>query len=206
MKGLTKLFLVMLLSVVTAASAWANKPVKVKVCQDTFVQGGSTANEPMGVTEPGELRIMKSNGTDKYSRITYLQFNVKKVEEFTSVDLNICVKVYESKDDASAEFEMQVYACEDDKWSESSLAFNNKPDNGELLATQSIGVSEKNEWVRISLPSDKVKQMKKESKKGKITLVLYDGNFNKTSAVVLSKERMWSNGTPANREAFLEFK
>ncbi|MBS2213090.1 DNRLRE domain-containing protein [Carboxylicivirga mesophila] len=206
MKGLTTFLLVMQMAGATAMSAMANKPVKVKVSQDAFVQGGNTANEPMGVTESGELRIMKSGGTDKYSRTSYLQFNLKKVEDFTSVDLNICVKVYESKEDASAEFEMQVYACDDNKWSESSLAFNNKPEKGDLLATQTMGVNEKNEWVKISLPADKVKQLLKKSKKGKITLVLSNDNFNKTSAIVISKERLWSNGTPANREAFLQFK
>ncbi len=206
MKGLTKLFLVMLMAGATAMSAKANKPVKVKVCQDAFVQGGNTAKEPMGVTESGELRVMKSTGTDKYSRTSYLQFNTKKVDDFSTVDLNICVKVYESKVDASAEFEMQVYACDNNKWKESSLVFDNKPEKSELLATQSIGATEKNEWVKISLPADKVKQLMKSSKKGKISMVLYNGNFNKTSAVVLSKERQWSNGTPANREAYLVFK
>ncbi|TAJ12782.1 DNRLRE domain-containing protein [Marinilabiliaceae bacterium JC017] len=205
MKASVKIFIASLFVFGATSNAFCAKPLKIKVSHDAFVQGGETANQPLGATKAARLRIGKSTGNDKYSRTTYLQFNLKKVENFESVDLNLCVKVYKSKEDASAKFQLQVYNCDDTKWKETSITFNTKPEQGELLATQSIGVTEKNEWVKISLPADVIKKQIKKSKKGKLTLVLYNADFNKTAAEIISKERQWTNGTPANKEAYLEF-
>lgn len=187
------------------SSSLANKPVKVKVFQDAFVQGGETADEPLGSTTSGRLRVMKSNDDDKYSRTTYLQFNLKKIETFETVDLNVCIRVFPSKTDASASFTMQVYGAGDTKWNESAITFNTKPEKGQLLTSKELKVNDNNDWVKISLPADAVKELMKNNKKGRITLVLSNDDFNKTSAEIISKERTWSNGSPANREAYLSF-
>ena len=187
------------------SSALANKPVKVKVFQDAFVQGGGTADEALGSTTSGRLRVMKSNGDDKYSRTTYLQFNLKKIEDFKTVDLNVCVRVYPSKVDASASFTMQVYGNSDAKWNESAITFNNKPEKGEMLTSKEFKANDNNDWVKISIPADAMKKLLKNSKKGRITLVLSNDDFNKTSAEIISKERTWSNGSLAKREAYLSF-
>ncbi|MCU4174018.1 DUF7594 domain-containing protein [Carboxylicivirga sp. N1Y90] len=184
----------------------AQKVKKVTVWQDAFVQGGETASEALGSTTPQRLRVMKSNGDDKYSRTTYLQFNLKKVEDFSDVELNICVRVYPNKKDASANYTYSVYSCDDNKWSESSITFDNKPEKGELLATQTLEPKDDNVWVKISLPADKVKEMMKQNKKRKVTFVLSNDDFNKTNMELISKERTWSNGSSAKREAYLSFK
>lgn len=204
-KLLTALFISLTLFTLSTL-AHAQKPVKVKVFQDAFVQGGNTADEALGATTAGRLRVMKSNGTDKYSRTTYMQFNLKKIEDFKTVDLHVCIRVYPRKDNASANFTMQVYGNAAAKWNESSITFNNKPDKGELLTSQDFEVNDNNDWVKISLPADAVKELIKKSKKGRVTLVLSNDDFNKTSAEVISKERTWSNGSPANRNAYLSFK
>lgn len=203
MKTIVKLLSVAMLLLISV-NANAQKVQKIKVSQDAFVQGGETADEPMGVTTSDRLRVMKSTGDSKYSRITYLQFNLKKVAVINDVELNVCVKVYESKDDASAQFSMDVMACEDNKWSENSITFNNKPEVGELLASVVVPTNENNEWVKISIPAEKIKELK--DKKGKVTLVIYNTDFNRTSGEIISKERTWSNGSPAKREAFLSVK
>lgn len=201
-----KVFLSLALMFTLLSNGYSKKPVKVRVFQDAFVQGGTSADEPMGVSKPGQLIVMKSFDNDKYSRLSYLQFNLKRIDDFESVDLYLCAKVYESKDDPSAEFALQVYSCDDYKWKETGITFNNKPEKGELLATQSIGVTEKNEWVKIQLPAAKIREMIKNNKKSRVSLVLYNEDFNRTSAIIISKERKWSNGAPAKREPYLEFK
>lgn len=188
------------------AGALANKPVKVKVFQDAFVQGGETADEAMGVSTEGRLRVMNSDADTKYSRTTYLQFNLKKVEDFESVDLNICVRVYRSKKDDATQFALNIYGCDDNKWSESGLTFNNKPEVAELIASQTLNANEDNQWISISLPKEKIMALKKANKKGKITLVLANNDFNRTSIEIVSKERTWSNGMAAKREAYLKLK
>lgn len=203
MKLITKITILVGLLMVSASS-FAAKPIKVKVYQDAFVQGGETAAEPLGATLAERLRVQKSFGTDKYSRTTFLQFNLKKVEEINSVVLHICLKVYESKEDASYEFAMDVMGCDNNKWRETSITFENQPEIGDLLTTASFPKTENNEWVEITLPVEQVKELM--DKKGKLTLVLYNSDMNRTSAEVMSKERKWSNGTMANQEAYLEIK
>lgn len=199
-----QLLIISILLVGLLVDAQANKPVKVKVVQDAFVQGGETADESLGTSKPGRLRVMKSDDNTKYSRTSYLQFNLKKVEDFSGAELNICVRIFPSKADPSATFSLNVYACENNKWNESNLTFNNKPERGELLATQVFSANNDNKWVQITLPSEKVMALKKNSKKGKVTLVLANDDFNKTSMEIISKERTWSNGMPAKREAYLK--
>ncbi|MCW3806648.1 CBM96 family carbohydrate-binding protein [Plebeiibacterium marinum] len=202
MKSLVIVLSIVLLGI--SGSLYAKKTVKVKVSQDAFVQGGETANEAMGATTEGRMRVMKSNGNDKYSRTSYLQFDLKKVEDFDSVDLNICVRVYPCKDDASAKFTLNIYSCSDNKWNENSLTFENKPDKNELLVSKVLEVSDDNVWTKISLPVEKVKELINNSKKGKVSLVLSNDDFNRTSIEIITKERTWSNGMPAKREAYLE--
>ncbi|TLX76042.1 DNRLRE domain-containing protein [Labilibacter sediminis] len=202
MKTLVIIFSVLLLAV--SSNSFAGKPVKVKVSQDAFVQGGETSDEAFGLTKDGRLRVMKSNGTDKYSRISYLQFNLKKIESIESATLNLCVRVFPSKNDASAQFSLNVYACENNKWSETGITFDNKPEKAELLATEVLPVNDDNSWISISIPADKLKALKEKSKKGKVTLVLANDDFNRTSIEVISKERTWSNGMAAKREAYLK--
>jgi len=205
MKNIITTFFACSIILAFTASSFANKPVKVKVFQDAFVQGGETADEALGSTTSGRLRVMKSNGVDKYSRTTYMQFNLKKIETFETVDLNVCIRVYPSKADASASFTMHVYGNSDAKWNESAITFSNKPEKGEILTSKELKANDNNDWVKISIPADAMKELLKNSKKGRITLVLSNDDFNKTSAEIISKERTWSNGSPANREAYLSF-
>lgn len=194
------------LFMVASGNLEAQKAKKVMVWQDAFVQGGETSGEALGSTTPQRLRVMKSNGDDKYSRTTYLQFNLKKVEDFTEVELNICVRVYPNKNDASAKYTYNVYSCDNNKWSETSITFNNKPEKGEVLATQTLEPKDDNVWVKITLPADKVKELMKQDKKQKVTFVISNDDFNKTNMEIISKERTWSNGSPAKREAYLTIK
>lgn len=204
--NIMKLFTILSLFLVITSGVYANKPVKVKVVQDAFVQGGESADEAMGTTTEGRLRVMNSDASSKYARTAYLQFNLKKVEDFESVDLNICVRVFRSKKDDATQFALNIYACDDNKWSESSITFNDQPGAGELLASQTLNANDDNQWVSIALPKEKVMALKKASKKGKITLVLANNNFNRTSIEIISKERTWSNGMPAKRDAYLKLK
>jgi len=201
-----KIFIIFSFLFLVSSGIYANKPVKVKVWQDAFVQGGETADEAFGSTTDGRLRVMKSGDNSKYSRTTYLQFNLKKVEDFESVELNICVRVYPSKNNNATQFALNVYGCDNNKWSESSVTYNTKPETGELLASQMLEANEDNQWVSIILPKEKVLALRKASKKGKITLILANDDFNRTSIEVISKERTWSNGMPAKRDAYLSIK
>jgi len=208
MKMLGKLFLASLLVCGTAFNAYSAKPVKIKVYQDAFVQGGETADKALGQTTAQRLRVMKSDDNDKYSRMTFLQFDLKKVESFEELTLNICVRVLPNKKDAEAQFKLDVYSCLNNKWNETGITYNNKPEKDELLATDLLKPSDDNVWVKIVLPADKIKELKANDKKGKITLVLFNSSqdFNKTSIEVISKERKWSNGMLAKREAYLSLK
>lgn len=185
--------------------AQAQKATKVKVAQDAFIQGGETSTEALGTSLADRLRIQKSDGNDKYSRSTYLKFVFDAQKDFSSAVLNVCVKVNASKNDADAQFSLDVYSSENEAWDEASITFEKCPAIKDFLGQATLAPNENNDWVQIELNAQMLKNLIKANK-GFVTLVLYNKDFNQTSAEVISKERKWQNGAPAKREAFVELK
>ncbi len=183
----------------------AQKTIKVKVSEDAFVQGGETSTEALGTTLPDRLRVQKSDGNDKYSRSTYLKFAFDAQKNFSSAVLNVCVKVNASKNDADAQFTLDVYSTESGEWNESAITFETRPAIKDLMGQTTLAPNENNEWTQIELDVALLKSLVKANG-GEVTLVLYNEAFNQTSADVISKERKWQNGAPAKREAFVELK
>lgn len=183
----------------------AQKATKVKVAEDAFVQGGETATEALGATISDRLRIQKSDGNDKYSRSTYLKFAFDAQKDFSSAVLNLCLKVNASKNDVDAQFSLDVYSSENEAWDEASITFEKCPAIQDLMGQTTLAPNENNDWVQIELNAETLKKLIKANQ-GTVTLVLYNKDFNQTSAEVISKERKWQNGAPAKREAFVELK
>ena len=98
-----------------------------------------------------------------------------------------------------------MYSTESGEWSESAITFETRPAIKDLLGQATLAPNENNEWTQIELDVALLKKLIKANQ-GTVTLVLYNKEFNQTSAEVISKERKWQNGAPAKREAFVELK
>lgn len=162
---------------------------KIMVLEDAFVQGGNTSDAVLGVEDSKQLKVFNSKKTTKYARTTYLKFELpEEAKQASKITLHIPVKVYD-KNAPGNSFQLDVYATKTNNWSESKLTFNNKPEISNLLATKSLPATEKHTKVSIDLDVNQLKNHLKESKTNVITLALLNNDFNKTSAMMPSKEK-----------------
>ncbi|WP_282080412.1 DUF7594 domain-containing protein [Aquimarina algiphila] len=164
---------------------------KIPVAEDAFVQGGQTADEMMGITEVKKLRIGNSRGDTKYSRITYLKFDLpkKKIKNISAISLNIPIKVFIRKEDTEKKFELDVYIVKNSRWKENKITWNNKPEVDINIANVSIeqSLDKQSLWQIIELDISEINKLINQ-KKRKITLALTNMRSNKTSAICSSRE------------------
>lgn len=165
---------------------------KITVKEDAFIQGGNTEDTAMGEAFPKNLRIYKSQDDDKYSRITYLKFEMpKKMKSADKITLHIPLKVYLKKEDPEATFNLEVFAVENDKWRELSITWSDALELGEKVASIEVPQSfdGKNQKLAIELDAKKVSELFNGKKDRKVTLALLNNNFNRVSAMAPSKEQ-----------------
>jgi hypothetical protein len=194
MKNLLKILLV---SILFIGATQAQKQ-KIKVSEDTFIQGGDTANKAMGEAMPKNLRIFNSEADSKYARIVYLKFNMpKKLKSAKKITLHIPLKVYKNEDKPDATFNLEIFAVENDKWRELSITWNDALELGELVGSMEVGQSldNKNQKLSIELDAEKVSELFNGKKDRKVTLALLNSNFNKISAMAPSKEQSTKAGS-----------
>lgn len=165
---------------------------KIVVSEDTFIQGGNTADTAMGEVSHKNLRIFNSNADSKYARITYLKFNMpKKLKKVKKATLHIPLKVYKNEDKLEATFNLEIFAVENDRWRELSITWNDALEVGELIGSMEVGQSldNKNQKLAIELDADLLSELFDGKKDRKVTLALMNNNFNKISAMAPSKEQ-----------------
>lgn len=186
----TYLFFTFLLASTLTISAQTRK---VLVSEDTYTQGGETGDEAFGKTNTKELKIMNSDADSKYARTTYLKFEIPKdIEKIDYMTLTIPIRVSNrNKDNPYAIFKMDVYLVEDNNWKEKKLTFNNNLDMGTMISSLDIDTSGDKgfEWQKTFLNCHVISQFLKSKKRRTITLALRNRVFNKTSAILSSKEK-----------------
>ncbi len=173
-----------------SANAQAQKKIMVK--EDAFIQGGETEDTAMGESKPKNLRIYKSQDNDKYSRITYLKFELpKKMKSVNKATLHIPLKVYINEEHPDATFNLEVFAVENDKWRELSITWSDALEPGEMLGSLEVPQSKdgKNQKLTIELDAKELSTLFDGKKDRKVTLALMNTNFNRVSAMAPSKEQ-----------------
>ncbi|WP_139958486.1 CBM96 family carbohydrate-binding protein [Flavicella sediminum] len=183
---------IILLTVLFVGNTNAQKK-KITVSEDAFIQGGDTADKPLGETAAKHLRIFNSNANSKYARIAYLKFNMpKKLKSVKKATLHFPLKVYKNeKLPTDTTFNLEIFAVENDRWRELSITWNDALELGELLASVEVGQSldGRNQKLSIPLDAEKLSKLFNGKKDRKITLALVNSNFNKISAMAPSKEQ-----------------
>ncbi|MGB2273786.1 MAG: DUF7594 domain-containing protein, partial [Flavicella sp.] len=165
---------------------------KIMVKEDVFIQGGETEFTAFGEQKPKNLRIYKSQTSDKYSRITYLKFEMpKKLKSADKISLHIPLKVYPNEDNPDATFNLEVFAVENDKWRELSITWDDALELGSMVGSMEVpqSVDGKNQRLEIELDAKEVSKLFNGKKDRKVTLALLNNNFNRVSAMAPSKEQ-----------------
>lgn len=185
-----KILAILAIGILCVANVEAQKKIMVK--EDAFIQGGDGEDTAWGETKPKNLRIYKSQDNDKYSRITYLKFEMpKKMKSVDKVTLHIPLKVYINEDNPDATFNLEVFAVENDKWRELSITWSDALEVGEMLGSMEVPQSKdgKNQKLAIELDANEFSKLFNGKKDRKVTLALMNNNFNRVSAMAPSKEQ-----------------
>lgn len=185
-----KIITIALVILVISLGGHINAQEKIMVLEDTFVQGGNTSNSVMGKEAPKQLKVFNSDKDTKYARTTYLKFELpKNLDNVSKITLHIAVKVFD-KNAPGKLFKLDIYAINNNNWSEDKLTFNNKPSlDRSMIGSLSIPSSSNHEKVSIDLDVNSLKKQLHETKVNIITLALLNTDFNKTSAMMPSKEK-----------------
>ncbi len=165
---------------------------KILVSEDTFVQGGDTADEAMGTKSAKQLRVGNSNAKSKYARTTYLKFTLpKRIKRMQEVTLHLPVKVFNGSKNPDAKFTLEVYTVTNNDWDENTLTRNTKPDITKLVGSIDLPISEGKEstWHKIILDTYPIFKLSNSQKNRTITLALLNTKFNRTSSISPSKEQ-----------------
>jgi len=168
-----------------------NAQKKIKVSEDAFVQGGDTKNTTFGVEKSNALMVANSKKSGKYSRNSYLKFEITEDIKDKKIILHIPVKVFNKSGDESTLFNLEVYTVEDNTWSENEITFENKPSLGKKIGGIEIpeSVDKKMSWQKIELDTKEVSALLNQSKSTTLSLALVNLEFNKTSAMMGAKEK-----------------
>ncbi len=164
---------------------------KIIVSEDTFIQGGSSADIAMGVEKQKNIRIFNSNASSKYARIAYLKFKFsKKIKTVKKVRLCIPLKVYKSTKNPTGKFKMEVMAIQNDSWSENTITWNTVLTLGKQLGTASISQSENGKSQQVTIQLDPtIFNTLRNKKDSIISIALTNTTFNKVNAMTPSKEQ-----------------
>jgi len=168
------------------------QPTKILVLEDAYVQGGETSDETLGKTANKKLMVGNSKADNKYARKTFLKFSLpSNLNNINSIILNIPIKVFKSKTDSNAKFKLDIFTVKNNNWREDKITWNNAEEFDSKVGSVEIGQSQndKNEWHQIELDASLISELLKVQKGNVLTLALLNIDFNKTSAILPSKEQ-----------------
>ena len=183
--------------------------------EDSYVSGGESdiANAASTVLGDSAILDFKANysGKQEQHRIVYLKFDLTgySVSDFDRATLRLYCRSEQSSEGA----DILVYACDPNSWSDKTLTYNNKPENGKLVTRVN---SAKKGFVSIELTDYVVECLKNgakaislcltgdtalprrmtftsvESGNNPPTLILTDGSSNFTADLKYSGINPWS--------------
>ncbi|MDR1810635.1 MAG: DNRLRE domain-containing protein, partial [Prevotella sp.] len=108
----------------------AAKSLQIYPVDDAYVRDGSYASTNYG----SDLLIVKQDNADGYRREFFLKFNLDGLDPDT-IDKAELVLTVNSANTNIAVTTWELYYVSDDTWSESSLAWSNKPASSTLLGS-----------------------------------------------------------------------
>ena len=154
-----------------------NNQVNINVEQDSYIRGGSNSNKNYGTES--SLVVKESRSNNKYSRISYLNFNLSSVSGMiTSAKLHIHGRV-----SSGSSFDVDVYET-DDNWEETTIKWNNAPSISSNLGSFSVRGGSVTEYIVDITPYVQGEQ----SGDGYVSIVLKDDSKTKGKFVINSKE------------------
>ena len=114
-----------------------NSTVTVSVLEDTYVEGGNSANKNFGASEMMDFKALNTEEPQKYEgyyRVPLLKFDISSLPKdgVLSVILSLDCFVLETP---GYETEVLVYGCDPETWDEMSVTYSTRPQNGELVAS-----------------------------------------------------------------------
>ena len=117
----------------------SNTILTVPVLEDTYVEGGISADTNFGSAEMMDFRGLSGEGSDaSYAhRIPLIKFDISSLgelnrESIRSVTLTLECVMHEELEVATA---IKVCACDPLAWSENEVTYNTRPELGECVAT-----------------------------------------------------------------------
>jgi hypothetical protein len=188
MKTITLFFILITLSI----NQFSAQSYKILVSEDAFVQGGQTADDNLGKTAIKKLMVGNSKANNKYARKTFLKFTLpSNLNSFNSITLNIPIKVFKSDVNPGVKFKLDIFLVKNNNWKEDKITWNNAEEVDSKIGSIEIAQSQndKNEWHKIELDASLIKELLKVQKGNILTLALLNIDFNKTSAIMPSKEQ-----------------
>ncbi|MEC3908841.1 hypothetical protein VOI54_17570 [Tamlana sp. 2201CG12-4] len=165
---------------------------KIKVSEDTYIEAGLSARIPMGEKDSKNIKVFKSEGTDKQSRTGLLKFKIPgHIKSYKRVSLYLYVLVNRKDHIPNAMFNLNVFGVQNDEWSELKIIWDDRIKTGSLLGTKSIPQSfnKKRELVKIRLKIGAFKKLIDKNRDTIVSLALANTEFNKINAVISTKER-----------------
>ena len=181
-----------------ATSLVAQTTTKIFATEDAYTQGGESSKNVFGVENADLLRVMRSNINVKNGRSTYLKFTIPdNINSMMGVSLHLLMNVSNKNDeDPNAKFKLEVYAAEDNNWSETTLNYENAPKVEGLVGSFEIPSNKGKGTIWQEIPLNTYAIFKRTMSKDKktITLVLRNNDFNKTAAIITSKDKLEKGG------------
>lgn len=138
--------------------------------EDSYVSGGESDIADAANIALGDSAILdfkaNYNGKQEQHRIVYLKFNLSdySVSDFDRATLRLYCRSEQSSEGA----DILVYACDPNSWSDKTLTYNNKPENGKLVTRVS---SAKKGFVSIELTDYVVECLKSGAKEVSVCLM-----------------------------------
>ena len=114
-----------------------NSTLTVPVLEDTYVEGGNSANKNFGSSEMLDFKALNTEDPQKYAgyyRVPLLKFDISSLpkDDVLSVTLSLDCFVLETP---GYETEVHVYGCDPEEWSETSVTYSTRPQKGDLVST-----------------------------------------------------------------------
>ena len=105
------------------------RTTRVWVDEDAYVRGGNNANDNFGL----ETLVRVKDSTENNTRIGYLKFDLSDIDGEV-IDANLFVN---AEVQSGGSIDIELYESSDN-WSESSITWNNRPNLGNRILTQSM--------------------------------------------------------------------
>ena len=128
----------------TYCACSAQKKIKFFTTKDTFVKGGEFENTNYGNFQTFEV---KNSATPKFDRISYLQFDISKIQEKDIKNASILLYVEEQEGKSG---KINIKNVTDDNWDENTITFSNKPVTSSIIGSYTINANT-NDWISINI-------------------------------------------------------